>query len=228
MFRSWRSVPPSKSNWRLRSTEPSVTMPNARRASIAPEARVQFAFWNGPPSNWLTSGTRGKPSGVVPGGGEASRSASAAAVRSPPAIAGRTTAVCGASIRSNAATVPESTWVSLKSGASPAVGTAGGGSRPRRRRTRSTRRRPSRRRRRRAWAGGRSGGSCDAPGNQECLFHSSLGARCLVYRGVCAVAPWGGLQSESIVDTRRSRAPSLPLPCHRVESVQARRTVSAR
>src|SRR5262245_47161268 len=45
--------------------EPLVTIPYARRASIAPEVSVQLAPWNGPPSNWVIGRMRGKPVGSV-------------------------------------------------------------------------------------------------------------------------------------------------------------------
>src|SRR5262245_8676754 len=42
-------------------------MPKPSRASIAPEASVQFEPWNGPPSNWVIGSMRGKPSGLTGG-----------------------------------------------------------------------------------------------------------------------------------------------------------------
>ena len=44
---------------------PEVTIPKPRRASIAPEVSVQFAPWNGPPSNCVIGGMRGKPERVL-------------------------------------------------------------------------------------------------------------------------------------------------------------------
>jgi hypothetical protein len=100
-------------------------MPNARRASIAPEASVQFAFWNGPPSNWLTSGTRGKPSGVVRAAGGVEER-----VRGGGEVAtghrGRTTAVWRRVDQVERGDGAGVDGVSLKSGASPAVGTSWG------------------------------------------------------------------------------------------------------
>ena len=63
--RSLRSVPPSWSSCRVRSVDPEVTIPDARRASIAPEVSVQFEPWNDPPSNWEIGGMRGKPDGFL-------------------------------------------------------------------------------------------------------------------------------------------------------------------
>jgi hypothetical protein len=40
-----------------------VTIPKPSRASIAPDAIVQFTLPSGPPSNWVIGGTRGKPVG---------------------------------------------------------------------------------------------------------------------------------------------------------------------
>ena len=61
--RSASEVPPSWSGCSARSWEPVVTIPNPSRASIAPEAIVQFLLPSGPPSNWVIGGTRGKPPG---------------------------------------------------------------------------------------------------------------------------------------------------------------------
>ncbi len=102
-----------------------VTIPYPSRASIAPEASVQLAFWNGPPSNCVTGGTRGNPVGLSATTGSAPISAFAARARSAGASVGTGEASAWFWVTSNAigSSPPglSGAPVSMKSGALLAV-----------------------------------------------------------------------------------------------------------